>query len=144
MFQPVLWCRLIHLLLIDDAMELKHIFALNCPEANLQIADPEGTTSSRQMETFAGVRKKDVSFIPAVEECFIYTGWRRILKMLTDRQDNRGFKFNLMIQVHYQLNTLPSSSDWRRFLNKDRKSRIIPDNCLFLWDYSQVSVAAKQ
>lgn len=58
-------------------------------------------------------------------------------KKKTDRQDNRGFKFNLMIKVCYQLNTL-HSSDWRRFVNKDRKSRIIPDDCLFFKDYSRV------
>lgn len=73
-FQPVRWCSLIHLLLIDDTMEVKHIFALNCPEPNLQMADPEGRTSSRQMKTFARVRKNTNSFIPAVEKCFINNG----------------------------------------------------------------------
>lgn len=40
-------------------MEVKHIFALNCPEPNLQIADPQGQIELKTNEDLCKNKEKN-------------------------------------------------------------------------------------
>lgn len=64
------------MLLIDDAMEVKHIFALNCPEPNLQIAGPEGKSEEK------------IHFFHSTSRKMFYLNW-----MKANLNDAKAFLF---------------------------------------------------